>query len=124
MDNRKLGINDQGLETLVKELDTKSEIISDKIVKIQANYARLTDCCSGAKLVSDDFMNNLGKTLENIEANIASYASDLRALQNKMDDADLFTANMLEQAAMEETAKNSSFDEKSLIGDNKKGRDR
>lgn len=124
MDNGILAINDPGIDTLVKELDIKGEIVDEKIAQLQNIYSRLADYCVGAKLVSDDFINNLAKAREVIEYNIASYAADLITLQNRMHDNDRFIANLFDQATLEQKAKNDAFDSKDLIGNNKKEKDR
>ena len=122
MDNGRLAINDTGIDTLVRELDIKSGIIDEKIAQIQNIYSNLDNYCIGAKTVSDDFINNLTKARETIEYNIASYATDLRTLQERMHENDRYLANLFDQAAIEQKAKNDTLDTKDLIGDNKKGK--
>ena len=123
MDNTVLGINDAGLEMLIKEIQDKSGIINDILTKIQSTYAQLGDSCVGANLVSDEFLNNINKTRETIEANIDSYANDLRTLQQRLNENDKYLSTLFENATLEQATKNMSFDNKELIRDNKKTKD-
>lgn len=123
MDNGRLAINDTGIDTLVRELDIKGNDIDEKIAQIQNIYSKLDDYCIGAKMVSSDFTNNLAKARETIEYNIASYAADLKTLQDRLHDSDNYLANLFNQAALEQKDKNDTLDTRDLIGDNKKGKE-
>ena len=123
MQDIKLGINDQGIDTLVRDLTAKSDLAGQKISRIQTIYAKMSDYCNGAKLVSDDFLDNLTKVRENIEANVSIYISDLRTLQTRLNENDQYISTLFNEASTEQTVKNNFFENKDLIGNNKKEKD-
>lgn len=123
MESTRLAINDPAIDTLAQELQLKSDTISQIIKQIYAKYLRLEECCNGAQLVTDEFLNNLIKTRENIEFNIDSYIKDLHTLQERIKENDRFVAGLFLQAALETKAKNDSFDNKDLIKGNTKNKE-
>ena len=120
MDNNILGINAPGLDVLYKELELKKEIISEKLIKIHETYNKLSDYCIGAQFVDEEFQNNISKTREILEFNIDSYIQDLRTLQERLTENDKYVSSLFMEAALDQNAKNNSFDNNSLIHDNDK----
>ena len=121
MDSTVLGINESGLELLVKELEDAIVIINDRLTKLQSVYTSLGECCTGAQLVNDEFLNNINKTREAIEFNFDSYAKDLKTLQQRLAENDRYITTLFDEAAVEQSIKNQSFDNKQIIKGNKRG---
>lgn len=114
-----LGINDPGIDELIRELSFKSTAICEKISKLKGIYTNLNDYCSGAKIVSDEFLNNLDKTKEAIEFNIDSYSKDLRSLQTRLHENDKFLSTLVLEHAAEIEKKANSIDSKTFFEENR-----
>jgi hypothetical protein len=119
-DNTISGINNNGIDDLIRELALKNTTICEKISQLKTVYSTINEYCSGTTIISDDFLNNFDKTKETVEFNIDSYSKDFRELQTRFNENDKILSTLIFEHAESFNSKAENIDNKTFFEENRK----